>query len=104
MRGEELIERIRVRLNALPDLQEPEDLARAALLLELAASETLDYASSARRYELAKLALEVETCARTLRATYLTIQLNGGGEEVLKRAKSDLEEGANALRKLLALI
>ena len=104
MRREELIERIRVRLNALPELQKPEDLARAALLLDLAASETLDYASSARRYELVKLALEIESCARVLRATYLTIQLNGGGEEVLKRAKSDLEEGANALRKLLALI
>jgi hypothetical protein len=101
---ERVLERLRARAEALEklELREPEDLLRASLLLRGVWEEVANYAARARRYEIFDQLKEVEGSERALHATYLTVRLNGGGEEVVKRAQADLEGAREALRKILA--
>jgi hypothetical protein len=103
---ERLLERVRARIEALEklELREPEDLLRASLLLRGVWEEVANYASRARRYQLFDQLKEVEGAERALYATYAAVALNGGGEEVIARARRDLEEAREALRRILATL
>jgi hypothetical protein len=103
---ERVLERVRARFEALEklELREPEDLLRASILLRGVWEEVAGYAARAHRYELFDQLKEVEGCERALYATYATVRLNGGGEEILQRARKDLEEAREALRKILATL
>lgn len=104
MERERLLERVRARIEVLEklELREPEDLLRASLLLRRVWEEVAGYAAHARRYELFDQLKEVEGAERALYATYATVRLNGGGEEVIQRARRDLEGAREALREILA--
>jgi hypothetical protein len=106
MERERLLERLRVRLEALERLEPraPGDLLRASVILQAAERELGGYAARARRYELLDPLARLELSERALYATYAAAQLNGGGEEVIERARKDLEEARNALRSLLSLL
>jgi hypothetical protein len=101
---EELLERLRERLKALEGLEprEPKDLLQASIILQRAERDVEDYILSARRYELFNPLKKVEGVEHALFATYSTLALNGGGEEVIKRTRKDLEEATKALREILA--
>ena len=104
MEVEKLRARIRERLEGLGEVREPEDLLRASLILEMVVRELEGYALRARRYELFGALKQIEMEERVLRATYLAIKLNGGGEEVMKSARKDLEDAKSALRALISLL
>mgnify|MGYP000252061231 CR=1 FL=1 len=104
MEVEKLLEMLRERLESLGELREPEDLLRASLILALTVRELEGYALRARRYELFNALKQLELEERVIHATYLTIKLNGGGEEVLKSARKDLEDARSALRALISLL
>jgi hypothetical protein len=103
---ERILERVRARAEALErlELREPEDLLRASHLLRRVWEEVAGYAARARRYHLFDQLKQIEGSERTLYATYAAIMLNGGGEEILQRARKDLEEAREALRKILAIL
>ena len=104
MERERLLERLRVRLEVLERLEPraPGDLLRASVILQHAERDVEDYAARARRYELLNPLKRIAACGSALYATYATIALNGGGEEVIARAREDLEEATKALREILA--
>jgi len=104
MERERLLERVRARAEELEklELREPEDPLRASLLLRRVWEEVTSYAARARRYELFDALRQIEGSERTLYATYLTVRLNGGGKEVIERARKDLKEAIKALREILA--
>lgn len=106
MEREKVLERVRARADALEklELREPEDLLRASILLRRVWEELAGYAARARRYELFDQLKEVEGAERALYATYATVRLNGGGEEVIAQARKDLEEAREALRRILAIL
>jgi biotin-(acetyl-CoA carboxylase) ligase len=103
---EKLLERLRARAEALEklELRDPEDLLRASALLQRVWEEVAGYARRAHRYELFDILKRVEESERVIYATYATIELNGGGEEILQRVREDLEEAAKALREILAIL
>jgi hypothetical protein len=104
MERERLLERLRVRLETLEKLEPraPGDLLRASVILQHAESELGSYAARARRYELLNPLKRIAACERALYATYAAADLNGGGEEVIERARKDLKEATRALREILA--
>ena len=106
MEREKLLERVRARAEALErmELREPEDLLRASTILRRVWEEVAGYAARARRYEIFDQLKEIEGAERALSATYSVIALNGGGEEVVKRAQADLEGAREALRRILATL
>jgi len=104
MEVERLRARLRERLEGLGEVREPEDLLRVSLILALAVEEVAGYALRARRYKSFDALKQIEMEERVLRATYLAIKLNGGGEEVLKSARKDLEDAKSALRALISLL
>ena len=104
MERERLLERLRVRLETLEKLEPraPGDLLRASVILQHTERELGGYAARARRHELLDPLKQIAACASALYATYATIALNGGGEEIIERARKDLKEAIKALREILA--
>jgi uncharacterized hydantoinase/oxoprolinase family protein len=100
----ELREKLRERLKVLERLKprSARDLLQASRVLQLVERDVEDYAVKARHYELLNPLKQIESCESALYATYATIALNGGGEEIIERARKDLKEAIKALREILA--